>query len=166
MNPFYVSDTYSLPLPGDVVWSPGPFNQDVSYGPGLVLRARLWTASLDLAVLNWSGAANIYSGIAVDLQLELYKVDSGVAIPTGVVLGFAPPYGSAVNGQVINHSAEVDRSPVARRNWVHSPLVLKGTTPADPGAYQLGARLHFHNGIGVCHGHVQYHIHGYTEIVP
>lgn len=164
MNPFYVSDSFSLDLPGDVTHHPGVMNQDAAYGPGVVVMARLWSASLALTILPIYGdIGNPNSGINVDIQLGFYDVASGAAIFTGPILGFASPYGGALNGQIINHSAKIDTAPVSARDWAVHPLTVKGTTPTAPGQYMLGPVMKFHNGVGHVHGHYQYHLHGFSE---
>jgi hypothetical protein len=78
-------------------------------------------------------------------------------------LRFITPYGSAMNGQLMNHVCKLSHnSPSSVRNFGdRTPMKLGITTPPGPdnALYQIGAHMQFNFGTTPILGAYQYHVH-------
>jgi hypothetical protein len=168
-QPFYISDAYtrndipSFAQGSRVEICPGPANQDLSYGPNMRVTAYVIAGSLALLPITQETA----DGMAGDVQLGFYRVDTDPVQWTGVVLGFAPPYGTADNGQLIHATTMFGRLGEGSRYFGReAAITVSGTTPNGPpeARYQVGPRILVHYGSypKPFDLQIQYHVHGAT----
>ncbi len=166
-KPFYISDAYTRnnipanPRGAHLEICPGPANQDPSYAANTGVSVYVFAGSL--ALLPVTEATS--DGVAGDMQLGFYRVDTDPVEWTGIVLGFTPPYGTAGNGQLIHATTSFGRLGEGQRYFgPNAPITVAGTTPDGPpeARYQIGPRILVHYGSypRTFDLQIQYHIHG------
>ncbi|MDP3909043.1 MAG: hypothetical protein Q8Q14_01510, partial [Gemmatimonadales bacterium] len=85
----------------------------------------------------------------IDIDIELYDVSNGPAVPTGIIATFHPEYyGGASNGKWMNASASGGKTPVSRRSLLDSPVLVRLFTPQSGGPWAIGARMLFFSNLG------------------
>ncbi|KKL97558.1 hypothetical protein LCGC14_1833280 [marine sediment metagenome] len=170
-KPFYISDAYTRNnIPSNAKGArleicTGPANQDLSYSANTHVTAYVIAGSLALVPVTEETS----DGMAGDIQLGFYRVDTTPVEWTGIVLGFTPPYGTAANGQLIHATTLFGRLGEGRRYFGPGAAVtVAGTTPNGPpeARYQVGPRILVHYGSypRAFDLQIQYHVHGVTAV--
>ena len=143
MGEFYVSDAFTLtPVTAPkTVHYPGPFNSSTVWGP----NAQVYV-EFEAGELGFTAFVDSIDGMAMDIQLGFYDVSTpGVATPYGPPIPFAPPFGTASNGQVMNAEGRCGRYTHATR-YPKRPIKFQGGTSPSVAATQIGAIVTFHYG--------------------
>jgi hypothetical protein len=163
----YVSDSYTITLipdlagsaPYTMIHNPGVANQDNEIKAARNVSVFIKSCSLEFVPI----AADTNQGVNVDLMLGIYYLTKEGKWDFKKRLRFISPYGTATNGQLLNHVCKLSHnSPPSIRNFGdRTPMKLGIKTPPDPedAQYKIGAHMQFNFGTTPILGCYQYHVH-------
>jgi hypothetical protein len=173
MNPFYISDSYTINLgsegregghPGfQCLHRPGVANQSSIVKAGETAVVSVCSASLEFVPFM----SPIHTqGVNMDLKLGLYDVTNGPAQFLDI-LPYTHPYGTAPNGMLMNSVTGMGHMVPCSRREFQLPIKFLAVAPNVEGhIYQVGPAINFFFGQADLFGAYQYHVHGYWEVQP